>query len=108
MEKAEKDRKQKLSFRFVPTRHVIENSKKIVKNNSENLKIPLWLHFKPLLVGIDRQTGKIKTIITFGSNPKRNRKFIKKLQKKFKKLEKTVMASFQAKIGWKWPRKRQK
>ena len=33
---------------------------------------------------------------------------IKKLQKKFKKLEKTVMASFQAKIGWKWPRKRQK
>ena len=31
MEKAEKDRKQKLSFRFVPTRRVIENSKKIAK-----------------------------------------------------------------------------
>ena len=31
MEKAEKDRKQKLSFRFVPTRRVIENSKKIEK-----------------------------------------------------------------------------
>ena len=31
MEKAEKERKQKLSFRFVPTRPVIENSKKIAK-----------------------------------------------------------------------------
>ena len=29
--KAEKDGKQKLSFRFVPTRHVIENSKNIEK-----------------------------------------------------------------------------
>ena len=28
---AEKDGKQKLSFRFVPTRSVIENSKKIAK-----------------------------------------------------------------------------
>ena len=28
LKKAEKDGKQKLSFRFVPTRHVIENSKK--------------------------------------------------------------------------------
>ena len=32
MKKAEKDGKQKLSFRFVPTRRVIENSKKIGKN----------------------------------------------------------------------------
>ena len=32
MEKDEKVRKQKLSFRFVPTRRVIENSKKIAKN----------------------------------------------------------------------------
>ena len=31
MEKAEKDRKQKLSLRFVLTRTVIENSKKIAK-----------------------------------------------------------------------------
>ena len=46
LEKAEKDRKQKLSFRFVPTRHIIENSNKIEKK-SENLVIPLWLHFKP-------------------------------------------------------------
>ena len=31
MKKAEKDGKQKLSFRFVPTRRVVENSKKIEK-----------------------------------------------------------------------------
>ena len=46
LKKAEKDGKQKLSFHFVPTRHVKKNSKKIEKN-SKNLKIPLWLHFKP-------------------------------------------------------------
>ena len=32
MEKAEKERKQKLSLRFVLTRTVIENSKNIAKN----------------------------------------------------------------------------
>ena len=31
LRKAEKDGKQKLSFRFVPTGHVIENSKNIEK-----------------------------------------------------------------------------
>ena len=46
VEKGREIRKKKLSFRFVPTRCVIENSKKIEKN-SENIKIPLWLHFKP-------------------------------------------------------------
>ena len=51
--KAEKGRKLKLSFLFVPTRRVIENSKKISK-----------------------------------------------------KLKNTIMASFQAKIGWKRPKKR--
>ena len=55
--KDEKERKQKLTLRFVPTRRVIENSKKIAK--------------------------------------------------KFKKLKYTIMASFQAKIGWKWPSKRE-
>ena len=52
--KAEKGRKLKLSFRSVPTRRVIENSKKISK-----------------------------------------------------KLKNTIMASFQAKIGWKRPKKRE-
>ena len=57
MEKAETERKQELSFRFVLTRRVIENSKKIAK--------------------------------------------------KFKKLKNSFMASLQAKIGWKWLRKRE-
>ena len=56
-EKANELRKQKLSFRFVPTQSVIENSKKIAK--------------------------------------------------KFKKLKNTIMASFEAKIGWKRSRKRE-
>ena len=54
---AEKERKQKLSFQSIPTRYVIENSKKIAK--------------------------------------------------KFKKLKSTIIASFQAKIGWKMMRKRE-
>ena len=54
---AEKDGKQKLSFRFVPTRRVIENSKKI--------------------------------------------------EKKFQKFKNTIVASFQAIVGWNIPRNRE-
>ena len=57
LEKAEKDRKQKLSFCFVPNRCVIENSKKI--------------------------------------------------EKKFRKFRNTIVASFQAIIGWNRPRNRE-
>ena len=57
MGNAEKEKKKKKSFRWVPTRPVIENYKKIVT--------------------------------------------------KFKKLENTVIASFQAKISWERPRKRE-
>ena len=57
MEKAKKERKQKLLYRSVPTQPVGENSKKTTK--------------KP------------------------------------KKLKNTIMASFQAKIGWKRQRKRE-
>ena len=57
LEKAEKKRKYKLAFRFVPTQSVIEKSKKIAK--------------------------------------------------KFKKLKNTIMASFEAKIGWKRSKKRE-
>ena len=58
LNKAEKDGKQKLSFRFVPTRRVIEDSKKI--------------------------------------------------EKKLQKFKNTIVASFQAKIGWKRQRKRER
>ena len=57
MENAGKERIQKVSFCFIPTRREIENSKKIAK--------------------------------------------------KFKKLKNTTMASYQAKIGWKMPGKRE-
>ena len=45
MEKAEKDRKKKLSLRFVLTRTVIENSKKIVKK-FKKLKNTFMASFK--------------------------------------------------------------
>ena len=38
LEEAEKERKQKLLFRFVPARCVIENSKKITKNFKNTIK----------------------------------------------------------------------
>ena len=50
IEKARKERKLKLSFRFVPTRSVIENSIKIVIN-SKNKRNTIMLHFKPKWVG---------------------------------------------------------
>ena len=41
------------------------------------------------------------------SYPTRN-KNSKKIAKKFKKLENTIIVSFQAKIGWERPRRREK
>ena len=38
MEEAEKERKKKLLFRFVPARCVIENSKKITKKLKDTIK----------------------------------------------------------------------
>ena len=43
-----------------------------------------------------------------GFNLSRNRKFEKKIAKKFKKFQNTIIASFRAKIGWERPRKREK
>ena len=57
MENAGKERIKKVSFRFVPTRREIENSKKIAK--------------------------------------------------KFKNLKNAIMASFQAKLGWKRMKRRE-
>ena len=42
------------------------------------------------------------------SCPARNRKFKKKIAKKFKKLKNTIVASFQATISRGRPRKREK
>ena len=48
----------------------------------------------------------IKIIVPFLSYQTRNRKF-QKNRKKFKKLKNTIVASLQAIIGWKKPRKRE-
>ena len=52
------------------------------------------------LVGNGREKEKIKIIVSFRSFPMRNRKF----QTNSKKIENTVMASFQAKIRGETPR----
>ena len=62
-------------------------------------------YFTPKIVAKDCEREKIKIIVPFRSYPTRNRK-LKKNAKKFKKLKKTITASFQAKIGWKSLRKR--
>ena len=63
--------------------------------------------FKPKLDGKDQKREKIKIIAPFHSYPNRNRKF-QKVAKRLKKIKKnTLMASFQAKIGWKRLRKRE-
>ena len=46
-----------------------------------------------------------KKIVSMCAYPTRNRKLKKKIVKKFKKLQNTIIASFQAKIGWERPRK---
>ena len=69
--------------------------------------MPLWLLFKPKRVGKGREREKIKIIVSINSNSTHNREF-QKNSKKIQKIKKnTIMASFQAKIGWEWPRKRE-
>ena len=46
LEKEEKDIKQKLSLRFVPTRRVIENSK-IIAKKLKKFKYTIMASFKP-------------------------------------------------------------
>ena len=61
----------------------------------------------PKLVGKHREREKIKIVIPFRSVPTlRVIENSKKIAKELKKLNNTIMASFQAKIGWKRPRKR--
>ena len=57
--------------------------------------------------GKEREREKIKVIGLFRSYLTQNRKCKKKKAKKLKKLKNTIMASFQAKIVWKRPRKRE-
>ena len=56
-----------------------------MQKNSENQKIPLWLHFKPKQDGKGREREKIKIIVPFRSHPTDYRKF----EKNNKKTQKT-------------------
>ena len=77
------------------------------RNIKKNQKLPLWLHFKPKQVGKGREIEKIKIFVPFRSHPTRNIKLQKNSKKFKKKLKNPVVASFQAKIGWKRLTKRE-
>ena len=84
MEKTKAERKQKLSFRFVPTRHVIQNFQKI-KKKFRSLKNTVMASFQVERgYSKGREREEIKIIIPFRSCPTRNRK----LQENSKIIEK--------------------
>ena len=97
---AEKERKQKLSFRFVLTRCVIENCKKnsnkIQKRNKQHYD---FFRSQNRLEKADKER---KQKSSFSFVPiRRVIENSKKIAKKFKKLRNTITASFQTKIGQK-------
>ena len=57
------------------------------QKNSENSKIPLWLHFNPKQVGRGQENPKIKITVPFRSYPTLNRNF-QKNSKKIQKIKK--------------------
>ena len=91
-------------FRSNPTRNgkFQKNSKKFKKIT----RIPLWLHFNPKHVENGRERRKTKIIVPFRYYPTRN-KNSKNIKKKFQKFKNTIVASFQAIIGWNRPRNRE-
>ena len=84
MDKADKERKRKFSFCSVPARREIENFKKIAK-----------------------KLKKIKKYHYSHISSKNRLENSQEIVKKFKGLKNTILASFQAKIGWKTMRKRE-
>ena len=68
---------KKLSFRFVPTRCVIENSKKITKK----LKNTIVASFQAKIGWKSMRKIEIKILVSFRSYPTRNIKFQKNSQK---------------------------
>ena len=93
------DNKNYRSNHFLPDllQRIPKNSKKRKK------KILLWLLFKEKQVGKGRERVKIKIFVPSISYPIVIENS-KNIAKKFKKLENTIMASFQAKTGWERPR----
>ena len=79
-----------------------KNSKKFKKIT----RIPFLLHFNPKHVENGRERRKTKIIVPFRYYPTRN-KNSKNIKKKFQKFKNTIVASFQAIIGWNRPRNRE-
>ena len=81
------------------------------QKNSKKIKKVKKFHYgfisSQKQVGKGGERDKIKFVVAFRSYPTRNSKF-QKNSNKIKKLKYTIMASFQAKIGWKLRRKRKK
>ena len=72
LEKEEKEEKQKLSFRFVPAKREIENSKEIAKKLKKVKKYHYGFISSQKQVGKGGERDKIKIIVTFSSYPTRN------------------------------------
>ena len=68
LKEAEKERKQKLLFRFVPARCVIEHSKKITKK-LKKLKNTIMNSFQAKIGWKKMRKREIKTIVPFRSVP---------------------------------------
>ena len=77
----------------IPTRPVIEISKKIAKKKKKNFKNPLWLLLKPKHFGKCREREKTKIIVSINSYPTHNREFQKK-SKKSQKIKKHCYGLF--------------
>ena len=77
-----------MSFRFVPTQRVIENSKKIAKN-LKKLKNPLMAFFKAKIgwKRLKKRENKYYRFVSFRSYPTDNRKF-QKNSKNIQKIQK--------------------
>ena len=71
MEKAEKERKKKLSFPSVPTQREIENSKKIAKKLKKVKKYHYGFISSQESVGKGGERDKIKIIVTLRFVPTR-------------------------------------
>ena len=70
----------------------------------------MWLLSKPKYVGEGREREKIRKEKNRSDEfePDQKYKIKKKISKKIKKLKTNILATFQAKISWEWPRKREK
>ena len=89
----------------MPTRPIIENSKKIAKK-FKKLENTIIVSFQAK-IGQERlrKNGKKKSFLYIPTRLVIENS--KKIAKKFKKSENTIMASFRTKLGWETLRKRE-